>query len=382
MASWIVLNYDQSSEKREFMKRANIRDLKVKDEVEEVFLVKYSALMSSRDGKKYLNIIFGDSTGQIEGRVWSKAEEVYKACSKGDFAKVKGKINSYQGRKQFIANSVEKVDKSEVDLDDFVVKSKFDPEVMFNSLLKIVDSLDDFYIQSLLRNILNDPEISKRLKLWQAGKSIHHAYQSGLLEHILSCTQLAVNLSSHYGVNKNFVVAGAILHDICKIYELSNGLNVDYTEEGKLVGHLVKALEVVDRFSYKIKNFPYNTKLHLKHILLSHHGHYEFGSPKEPMTREAYLLHLIDLMDSKMASLETIILGDQNSGHWSNYIKHLDRIVFTADLPHYPEELSEKQASEKRSLSQGVKSNKKNMNKDLKQNLGSLFEKIEIKPKK
>src|SRR5690606_38024673 len=140
-----------------------------------------------------------------------------------------------------------------VNMDDFVMKAKVDPEIMFKSLLQIVDGLTDVYIKELLQSILADAEITRRLKTWQAGKSIHHAYQSGLLEHILSCSELAVTLSRHYQVNVNYVVAGCILHDLCKIYELTDGVNVEYTEEGKLVGHLVKGLEIVDRFSYRIK---------------------------------------------------------------------------------------------------------------------------------
>src|SRR5690606_30871204 len=166
---------------------------------------------------------------------------------------------------------IEKVANSEVDRNDFITKAPYDPEQMYQELLGIVKNLSDVYIQKLLLNILEDQEISRRLKLWQAGKTIHHAYQSGLLEHILSCANLAVNLSPVYKCNENYVVAGAILHDICKIYELTDGMNVEYTEEGKLVGHLVKGVELVDRFSYRIENFPYNLKLHLKHILLSHH---------------------------------------------------------------------------------------------------------------
>ncbi len=360
--------------------RISVKELKVKSSVSEVYLIKYCSLMSSRDGKKYLNIIFSDSSGQIEGRAWNRAEEIVSQCSKGDFAKVEGKINAYQGRKQLIVSNITKVNKGEVDLKDFVYSSSFDPDEMYEKLEEIVSELDDFYIRSLLQNILADQEVKRRLKIWQAGKTIHHAYQSGLLEHILSCTQLAVSLSSHYNCNKNFVVAGAIMHDLCKIYELSSGLTVDYTEEGKLVGHLVKGVEILDRYSYRIKNFPHNTKLHLKHILLSHHGHYEFGSPKIPQTKEAYLLHLIDLMDSKMGTIDEIMRSDQNTGHWSGFVKHMDRIIFKSELPHYENELTDEQAQERRSISQGAKKNKsKKQDEDLKQNLGSLFENIDLK---
>jgi 3'-5' exoribonuclease len=124
-------------------------------------------------------------------------------------------------------------------------------------------------------------------------------------------------------------------------------VNVEYTEEGKLVGHLVKGLEIVDRYSYKIRNFPHYTKMHIKHILLAHHGEYEYGSPKIPQTSEAYLVHLIDLMDSKMASLDIVKKTDSATGHWSGFVKHLDRIVYKSELPFYPEYIQDEEQEER-----------------------------------
>ena len=160
-------------------------------------------------------------------------------------------------------------------------------------------------------------------------------------------------------MNENYVVAGCILHDLCKIYELTDGLNVEYTEEGKLVGHLVKGLEIVDRFSYRIKNFPHYTKMHLKHILLAHHGEYEYGSPKIPQTSEAFLVHLIDLMDSKMGTMEIIKKTDSQTGHWSGFVKHLDRIVYKGDLPFYPEYVADDSSEEKPNTSSHPQANLK-----------------------
>lgn len=323
------------------MTKLFISDLQGKEEIESLFLVKIFNTMEGKDGKKYFNLILTDASGELESRLWQYNAETEKNVTKGSFVRVRGKLNFYQGRKQFIISQLEKVSQNEVNLDDFVMKASADPELMYKKLLQIVDNLTDVYIKDLLRNIITDGEIARRLKTWQAGKTIHHAYQSGLLEHILSCTELAVTLSRHYKVNDNYVVAGCILHDLCKIYELTDGVNVEYTEEGKLVGHLVKGLELVDRFSYKIKNFPHYLKMHLKHILLSHHGHYEYGSPKIPQTSEAYLVHLIDLMDSKMGTFDLIKKTDSSTGNWSGFVKHLDRIVYKSDLPFYPEYISD-----------------------------------------
>jgi 3'-5' exoribonuclease len=330
------------------MTKIFISDLQGKEEIESLFFVKIINIMEGKDGRKYFNIILSDATGDLESRLWQYSEEVEKQITKNSFVRARGKLNFFQGRKQFIVSKLEKISASEVNENDFLMKAAKDPEIMFKELLSIVDKLSDVYIRDLLRMIITDGEIARRLKTWQAGKTIHHAYKSGLLEHILSCSYLAINLSSHYKVNENYVVAGCILHDLCKIYELTDGMNVEYTEEGKLVGHLVKGLEIVDRYSYKIKNFPHYTKMHLKHILLAHHGEYEYGSPKIPQTSEAFLVHLIDMMDSKMGTMEMIKKTDNTTGHWSGYIKHLDRIVYKSDLPFYPEYILEEEEEEKR----------------------------------
>lgn len=366
------------------MQRVNIVDLPLKEEVRSSFFVKHMDLMEAKDGRPYLNMILADSTGDLETKVWNDAQELAGQISKGDFVSVSGKLNMYRGKKQFIIMECLKLDPKDINKNDFIVKAQREPEAMFTDLVMLVDRLDDVYIRELLTLVLQDQEVARRLKMWQAGKTIHHAYQSGLLEHILSCTQLAFDLSAHYKVNKNYVVAGAILHDLCKIYELTDGMNIDYTEEGKLVGHLVKGVEVVDKYAYRIKGFPHQTRLHLKHVLLSHHGQYEYGSPKLPQTSEAMLLHLIDMMDSKMHAFETIKRTDQNVGRWSGFVRHLDRIIYKEELPFYPEyEAQERQAAPSGN-SKGPNSNErpkkqpKKHEKEVKQNLGDLLKDFKL----
>ena len=319
-----------------------VKDLKLREEIETLFYVKYFSLMEARDGRKYISMILTDSTGDLESRIWSNTEEYSLHLSPGHFVKARGKLNLYQGRKQFIIQEIEKIKNDQVNEDDFIYKSARPPEEMYQQLLKIVENANDYYIKTLLLSILQDPSISKKLKICPAGKSIHHAYRSGLLEHILSCAELAQFLSPRYRANFNYVLAGCILHDLCKIYELSEGFPVEYTEEGKLVGHLVRGLELIDRFAQSLEGFPYSMKLHLKHILLSHHGEYQFGSPKLPQTSEAMLVHLIDLMDSKMNALETIKRTDSQENDWSVYVKHLDRMVYKLPLPQFTESIPPK----------------------------------------
>lgn len=181
------------------MAKLFIADLHGKEEIESVFLVKIFNTMEDKSGKKYFNLILSDATGDLESRLWNYSEEIEKQISKNCFVRVRGKLNFFQGRKQFILNSIQKVAASEVNEDDFVMKAGQNPEAMYKELLSIIDELSDVYIRDLLRNIVTDGEIARRLKTWQAGKSIHHAYKSGLLEHILSCTSLAINLSRQIG---------------------------------------------------------------------------------------------------------------------------------------------------------------------------------------
>jgi 3'-5' exoribonuclease len=339
-----------------------VQDLGPKDAVSGLFLVKYIAVMESKDGKSYLNLVLADSTGEIESRKWHGAQSVANEVSRGDYVFVEGKVNLFQGRLQLIVNEIKKQDSDSINQADFVTKSEFDSSEMFDRLVARVESLNDVYIKELLLAVLFDGEIKRRLLTWQAGKSIHHAYESGLLEHILSCTDLAVSLSAHYKANVNYVVAGCVLHDLCKVYELTSGPIVDYTDEGKLVGHLVKGVELVDRFAHQLGFFPNDLKMHLKHVLLSHHGEYEYGSPKIPQTSEAYLVHLIDYMDSKMNSFAAVKKSDTNPGNWSNFIKHLDRIIYKEELPFYPNKIDQKTYTEEKQKPQQKEQSANNSN--------------------
>ncbi|HAZ11862.1 MAG: hypothetical protein A2X86_07575 [Bdellovibrionales bacterium GWA2_49_15] len=330
------------------MKEQFVSDLNVKDDVDSFFLVKHIAVMEAKDGKNYLNVVLADATGDLESRKWHNAQEVADAVIRGDYVRATGKINHFQGRLQLIIQTISKIDNREIDKSDFTPKSTSNADQMMEELLKHVNDLDDVYIRDLLQNMLFDTDIARRLKCWYAGKSIHHAYESGLLEHILSCTRLAVHLSNVYKVNHNYVVAGAVLHDLCKIYELSEGPLVDYTDEGKLIGHLMKATEIVDHFASKIRGFPSSIKVHLKHIIISHHGEIAYGSPKVPQTAEAYLVHLIDMMDSKMNSVARAINADRTIGRWTGMIKHLDCVLYKHELMTHTEYLPEPEPQERR----------------------------------
>jgi 3'-5' exoribonuclease len=354
-----------------------IVDLPLKDDVKSSFLVKYIAVQTAKDGKKYLNVVLADKTGELEARSWAHADEIFSRVRKGDFVTASGKLHLYQGRKQLMLNHIEVLSAEKVDVADYEFQASADAQKMWEQLLNHVDELSEPYIRDLLLNILNENWVSERLKIWSAAKTIHHAYKSGLLEHILSCVELSRGLSKHYQVNESYVVAGAILHDLAKITEMTQTPVVDYTDEGRLVGHLVTGVEWVEKYAPQM---PQDQKIHLKHILLSHHGEYEYGSPKIPQTREAMLLHLIDNLDSKMNAFESVCRTDQTPGVWSGFIKHLDRMIYKPELPSYRTENSASE-SPKTGIPPGNATQappKKNTPEPLKQNLGKLLKDFKV----
>jgi 3'-5' exoribonuclease len=364
-----------------YVKDQFISDFKFQQEIKTLLVVKYIAIQEARDGRLYLNVILSDKSGDIESRSWKNAEEIFSKIKKGDFVRVEGKVNVYQNNKQLIISSIDKISdeiRKTLKESDFLLASSIPAEKMFQDLTEIVENLDEVYIKDLLLLILNENDIKKRLLTWPAAKTIHHAYKSGLLEHILSCVNLSVSLGSHYNVNTSYVVAGAILHDLAKIYEMTAGQVVEYTDEGRLIGHLVNGVELIEKYAYRVPNFPKLVKLHLKHIIISHHGEYEYGSPKLPQTSEAMLLHLIDMMDSRMSSFGMSKKLDQRDNYWTGYVKHLDRPIYRQPLPSF---------KEYRNLPDSKKSFKKAPNKkapyekDIKQNLGKLLEGIEVTEK-
>ncbi len=316
-------------------KNCFVNQIKFKDNVESIFLVKYIALMEGKDKKNYLNFILTDKTGDLEARKWHAGEELFLKIKKGDYVFVKGKANSYQGKLQFVIDEITTVDLSLVTPKDYVVESLFAPEKMYEELLSVCEQIEDIYLKNLVTAIYYDSEIKKELLTRPAAKTIHHAFVGGLLEHTLSCAKIASFVCSLYPVNKSFVLAGILLHDLSKIYELSDSQVTDYTDEGKLLGHSIKMVEVIDHFAKKIPDFPFITKTHLKHIIISHHGLHEHGAAKVPHTTEAMLVHLIDLMDSQIASFETAKKDDKLHGNWTAHIRHLDRMLYKKELPTF-----------------------------------------------
>ena len=304
-----------------------VADLKPKDSVDEVFLVRTKSSPLAKNGRPYLAMLLGDKSGTIESRMWDNVDAVLPLFETGDYIRVRGSINLYQNRRQLIVNQLQRVSKGEVDPTDFLPTSKSDPEVMMKNLLMIIRGMKNKYLRQLCLDTLEDPEIQARLKRCPAARTIHHAWIGGLLEHTLSICKIMLFMASHYEkVDGDLLLVGAVFHDIGKIWELDYDRNISYTNLGQLVGHLVLGSELIEKKASKISGFPDELKIVCKHLVLSHHGKLEYGSPKLPMTLEAYLVSSIDELDSKVSALQGFLHSEKSRDtEWTGFNSLFDR---------------------------------------------------------
>ena len=311
------------------MKSPFIRELKPDEIATAVFLVHAKEVRQKRTGEPYLSLVLADRTGEIDSKMWDNVAEVADAFERDDFIKVKGLMQLYNNRPQFTIHKLRRVADHEIDFTDFFPASLQDPEAMWGQLRAIVAELDNDHIRRLLDAFLDDPEIAVRYKVAPAAKSIHHAFRSGLLEHVLSLAKLAKLTASHYGsVDVNLLIAGVVLHDIGKVYELNYDRSLGYSTEGQLLGHIAIAIRMISDKLRAFPDFPLELRNLVEHMVLSHHGQLEFGSPKVPSFPEALLLHYLDDMDSKMECMRALIERDpQAEGLFTAYNSALGRVA-------------------------------------------------------
>lgn len=316
------------------MDKVLIKDLKDKDQVLSVYLVKEKNLGLGKNGKPFMTILLGDNTGNIDARVWDQVDELSKEFDVGNLIQVKGNVQLFQNRKQLIVNKISKVNEKDFNFDDFVMKSHFSAEDMFAEVYAFTKEIQSEHIQQLVLSVLDDPEIKHMLYRAPAAKSIHHAWFGGLLEHIVSILKIMKPLAEHYSfMNKDLLYFGAIFHDIGKLWELEYEDSISYTNKGRLIGHMEIACELIDKKSQKILGFPAELKDILKHIILSHHGKLEYGSPKRPKLIEAFLVAYIDDLDSKVNQIHHFIEAERSSGEkWSRFNDSFERYFYLDDL--------------------------------------------------
>ncbi len=298
-----------------------INEIKENDHVESFFLVKEKSSGITKTGSAYLKLKLVDRSGDIEGRVWTSAESVAQSFAKDDFVRVTGRAVSFQEHLQLNITSIEKISEEEILFADFFPMAEKDIEEMFQSLLEVSQEVKNPHLGRLLQLFWEDESFVKLFKIAPASKSLHHNYLGGLLEHTLSLAHLVLKNVSHYvGLNLDLLLAGSILHDIGKVDELSYRRSFDYSDGGRLLGHIILGLERVEDKIRQLPDFPENLSMLLRHLLLSHHGQYIWGSPKRPMTLEALMLHFLDDMDAKITGVQQFIRKEVPEGSkWSGY---------------------------------------------------------------
>jgi len=314
------------------MKSPFVAELSSEQTITSFFLVCEKELRSTREGKPYLRLELGDRSGTIEARMWDQFETASKDINRDDFIKVQARVEIYRNRPQLALMQVRLAKPGEIDLPDFLPASKADVAKLYSQLLEFAASISNPHLRKLATTILSDPAIAAKYKRAPAAKVMHHAYLGGLLEHVISLCGLAKLASSHFPeLDLDLLLTAAILHDVGKLDELCYDRSISYTVEGQLLGHIVMELETVTKAIDAIEGFPANLKIVVKHLLISHHGQYEFGSPKLPMIREALVFHYLDDLDSKLAAARAALAVDSGEPDWSAYSGALGRKFLRLD---------------------------------------------------
>ena len=291
------------------------------------FVVVSKQIKPKKTGDPYLALTLGDRTGQMEAKMWDNVDEVLDTFEQDDYLKVKGLINKYKNRFQLTIHKLRRLGESEIDYSDYLPKTTKNIDELWQVLGDFVSSFQNPHLKSLVRAFMDDPQIANAYRKAPAAKTLHHAYIGGLLDHVVSLFRSCDLVCRNYpSVNRDLVLAGAFLHDIGKIDELTFSRSFSYTTRGQLLGHMVIELEMLQAKLALFPDFPVELKTLLEHLIISHHGEYEFGSPKLPMFPEALLLHYMDDLDSKMESVRAHFEREsENESPWTSYNASLGR---------------------------------------------------------
>jgi 3'-5' exoribonuclease len=291
------------------------------------FVVASKQVKAKKNGEPYLALILADRSGQLEAKMWDNVDEFIAVFEQDDFLKIKGLINKYKNRFQLTIHKLRKMEEADIDFTDYLPKTTKDIGELWRTLAGFVASFENPHLKSLLELFMADTEIAERYRNAPAAKTLHHAYIGGLLDHVVSLMRSCDLMSRNYAqVNRDLLLTGAFLHDIGKIQELSYNRAFSYTTRGQLLGHMIIELEMLQAKLAKLPGFPAELKTLLEHMIISHHGQYDFGSPKLPMFPEALMLHYLDDLDSKMEAIRAQFEREANSeSAWTSYNASLGR---------------------------------------------------------
>ncbi len=309
------------------LKTGFVTELALDSTITSCFLVHRKDVRQKKDGEPYLSLTLGDRTGTIDANMWDGVAAVQDGFERDDVVKVHAIVKLYREKPQLTISRLRRLEAAEFSLADFLPATKADVPAMFAELQARIEAMRNPHLQRLLRAIFSDPDIAERYQLAPAAKVLHHAYLGGLLEHVTSLCRLAERVVDNYPyVDRDLLITGILLHDLGKIEELAYQRSFSYTTPGQLLGHMVQVLELLHRKLQALPDFPRPLQTLVEHLIISHHGKYEFGSPKLPMFPEALLLHQLDDMDSKMQSMHTQLESEPSTGtEWTSYNRSLER---------------------------------------------------------
>ena len=314
------------------MKKLFVKDLEPDPSITSFFLVHEKEVRSTANGRAYLRMELGDRTGTVEARMWDQFELLAKDVNRDDFVKVQARVELYRNRPQLTLQQFRVAKPEEIDLGDFLQRTPYDTEELYKQILGFIEGMKNPWLKRLCSQILTDPKIVDRFKRAPAAKTMHHAYLGGLIEHVVGLCGLAKQIAAHYPeLDLDLLLTAALLHDVGKLNELCYERAVSYSVEGQLLGHIVMEVGTVGQTMDAIEGFPERLKTVVQHMLISHHGEYEFGSPKLPMIREALAFHYMDDLDSKMGAIRAALAVDSGEPEWSAFSAALGRKFLRLD---------------------------------------------------
>jgi 3'-5' exoribonuclease len=311
------------------MKQTFIDMLKAGHLVDDIFVGQDKQLAHKKNGEPYLTLTMADRSGTMRAVVWDNVEAVNRGFVSGDYVKVAGNVSQYKDQLQVVVRRLTPADPNSIDARDFLPTVDRDVEKMLDQLLQIVGSVKNPHLSGLLDAFFRDEFFVARFKKAPAAKKMHHAYLGGLLEHTLSICRLIQALSNHYkGVDYDILLTGGVLHDIGKIHEFSYEAQIDYSDSGRLLNHIVLGVEMLEKKIQTLRDFPDDLGLLLKHMIVSHHGTREFGSPEPPKTLEAIILNHLDDLDAKVTGVRTFMEREESEDAWTSYHRVMDRFFY------------------------------------------------------
>jgi 3'-5' exoribonuclease len=295
------------------------------------YLVKEKRSGTTRRGEPFISLTLADRTGDIEGRIWDNAQALSLLFREGDVVEIEGQASLYRNQVQITVYSLKRVEVPDPNL--FLETSDRAPSEMLDGLREILKAVRNSHLKSLIDSFLSDKVFLSQFSKAPAAKGFHHSHLGGLLEHTLSVCQLAIRVADHYPrLDADLLLTAAFLHDIGKTRELKYRLQVDYSDEGRLLGHLVIGVSILNEKIRQLKRFPEDLAVRLAHMILSHHGEYGFGSPKRPKFLEAFALHFIDDLDAKMNGLARFMDRDRQEGAWTDFNRMYDRFFLKGGI--------------------------------------------------